>query len=34
MGLRLLSKVPAYEDLKREGASALGIATMAEHPVV
>src|SRR6516165_7275996 len=30
----VLSKVPAYEYLKQEGASALGIATMAEQPVV
>jgi uncharacterized membrane protein len=30
----ILSKVPAYEYLKQEGASALGIATMAEQPVV
>jgi uncharacterized membrane protein len=29
----VLSKVPAYEYLKQEGASALGIATMAEQPV-
>jgi uncharacterized membrane protein len=29
-----LSKVPAYEYLKQEGASALGVATMAEEPVV
>jgi uncharacterized membrane protein len=30
----VLSKVRAYEYLKQEGASALGIATMAEQPVV
>jgi uncharacterized membrane protein len=30
----VLSKVPAYEYLKQESASALGIATMAEQPVV
>ena len=30
----ILSKVPAYEYLKQEGASAFGVATMTEHPVV
>jgi uncharacterized membrane protein len=30
----VLSKVPAYEYLKQEGASALGVATMTEQPVV
>src|SRR3974390_807353 len=30
----VLSKVPAYEYLKQEGASALGVATMTELPVV
>jgi uncharacterized membrane protein len=30
----ILSKVPAYEYLKQEGASALGVATMTEQPVV
>ena len=30
----VLSKVPAYEYLKQEGASALGVATMTEEPVV
>jgi uncharacterized membrane protein len=30
----ILSKARAYEYLKQEGASALGVATMTEHPVV
>ena len=30
----VLSKVPAYEYLKQESASALGVATMTEQPVV
>jgi uncharacterized membrane protein len=30
----VLSKIPAYEYLKQEGASALGIATMTEQPIV
>jgi uncharacterized membrane protein len=30
----VLSKLPAYEYLKQEGASALGVATMAEQPIV
>jgi uncharacterized membrane protein len=30
----ILSKVPAYEYLKQEGASALGVATMTEQPIV
>ncbi len=30
----ILSKVPAYEYLKQEGASAFGVATMTEQPIV
>jgi uncharacterized membrane protein len=30
----VLSKIPAYEYLKQESASALGVAEIAEHPVV
>jgi uncharacterized membrane protein len=30
----LLSKIPAYDYLKQESASALGVAEIAEHPVV
>lgn len=30
----ILSKIPAYEYLKQEGASALGVATMTEQPIV